>query len=50
MNNNYKWFIIFLTVQNPELPLQSLDDLSKSAEYFPIIRYGTVHHSLLEVS
>ena len=38
-----------MAVQNPKIPLQSLDDLSKSDQYFPIIEYGSVHHSLFEV-
>ena len=37
-------------VKSPDVPLQSLDDLSKSEKYFPIVKYGTIHHSLLEVS
>ena len=39
-----------MAVQNPKIPLQSLDDLSESDQYFPILEYGSVHQSLLEVS
>ena len=42
-------FSFCMTVQNPKLPLQSLDELSKSEEYSPLVMFGTVHHTLLEV-
>ena len=43
-------YFLFLAVQDLKVSLQSLDDLSKSEKYFPIVKYGTVYQSLLEVS
>ena len=42
-------FLTFL-VLNTKIPLQSLDALSKSSEYLPIVGLGGVHRNLLKVS
>ena len=41
---------IFVAVYKPKLPLQSIDELSRSADYYPIIQHGTVHQTLYQVS
>ena len=41
---------IYLSVNKDRPPLNSLDDLSESTEYFPMILYGSVQHSLFEVN
>lgn len=46
---NLKSRFLSLLVQKTKLPLQSIDDLSRSSEYYPITGYGNVFHSLVEV-
>ncbi len=42
--------LLFYIVHKPNLPVSSIDELSKSGDYFPFIQHGTVHHSLYQVS